>query len=106
LTAQFIVKGEGEREPGRGRNNHGFKAIDGVYQWWGVTTTLKFLYAGEERTSRCFGRLGVGRRGSASVLGAWCVARSAAARVGIGSRLLAVPGARYLAPGWHWGLSV
>jgi hypothetical protein len=32
-AAQFIEKGEGEREPGRGRNGHGFRAIDGMYQW-------------------------------------------------------------------------
>ena len=75
---------KGEREPGRGRNDHGFKAIDGAYQWRGVMAALKFLYAGEERTSRCFGRLSVGCRGSASVLGAWCGARSVTAGVGIG----------------------
>jgi hypothetical protein len=65
-------QGEGESQgEGNGRRCHGFKAIDGVYQWRGVTAALKFLYVGEERTSRCSGRLGVGRRGSALVLGAW-----------------------------------
>jgi hypothetical protein len=70
----FYRRVEGERESqgeGNGRRCHGFKAIDGVYQWRGVTAALKFLYVGEERTSRCSGRLGVGRRGSALVLGAW-----------------------------------
>jgi hypothetical protein len=69
--ADFIGRGRcGEK-----RNDHGFKAIDGVYQWRGVTAALKFLYVGEERTRS---------RGLRTVLG-WARGRDAWALAGLGA---------------------